>query len=156
MLDPYAVLALLGFLVFMFYIIYNFINNTGNGRAFSDSLSDDLSDGLIHLLHWTETNRPWKVFMRFLSIFYTFVEKYSKLRLSDWCYVTHHPNYRAKITVTDLKLIFLASLQNLLMSNIISLWFIEFYLVIKHENVTNCISFHVKINHILILLIYKE
>ena len=30
--DPYAVLALLGFLVFLFYIIYNFLNNTGGGR----------------------------------------------------------------------------------------------------------------------------
>ena len=34
-LDPYALLALLGFLVFMFYIIYNFINATGSGRSFS-------------------------------------------------------------------------------------------------------------------------
>jgi hypothetical protein len=30
--DPYAVLALLGFLVFLFYIIYNFLNRTGNGK----------------------------------------------------------------------------------------------------------------------------
>ena len=57
--------------------------------------------------------------------------------------------------MTDLKLIFLASLQKLLMSNVIIVWFIEFYLVIKHENVTNYISFHVKINQILYSLIYK-
>ncbi len=31
-MDPYAVLALLGFLVFLFYIIYNFLNRTGNGK----------------------------------------------------------------------------------------------------------------------------
>ena len=30
--DPYAVLALLGFLVFLFYIIYNFLNRTGTGK----------------------------------------------------------------------------------------------------------------------------
>ena len=30
--DPYAVLALLGFLVFLFYIIYNFLNRTGSGK----------------------------------------------------------------------------------------------------------------------------
>jgi hypothetical protein len=30
--DPYAVLALLGFVVFLFYIIYNFLNRTGSGR----------------------------------------------------------------------------------------------------------------------------
>jgi hypothetical protein len=37
--DPYAVLALLGFLVFLFYIIYSFLNNSGNGRR---SLEEDL------------------------------------------------------------------------------------------------------------------
>jgi hypothetical protein len=30
--DPYAVLALLGFVVFLFYIIYNFLNRTGSGK----------------------------------------------------------------------------------------------------------------------------
>ena len=57
-LDPYALLALLGFLVFMFYIIYNFINNTGNGRAFSDNLSDSWSDRLIDLLQWQKLETP--------------------------------------------------------------------------------------------------
>ena len=36
-MDPYAILALLGFLVFLFYIIYNFINNSGDGRSFGES-----------------------------------------------------------------------------------------------------------------------
>ena len=31
--DPYAVLAILGFLIFLFYTIYNFLNATGNGRG---------------------------------------------------------------------------------------------------------------------------
>ena len=44
-LDPYAVLALLGFLVFLFYIIYNFINNSGDGRSLSES-----SDSIANLL----------------------------------------------------------------------------------------------------------
>ena len=34
-IDPYGVLAMLGFLVFLFYIIYNYLNATGNsGRHF--------------------------------------------------------------------------------------------------------------------------
>ena len=41
------------------------------------------------------------------------------------------------------------------MSNVIIVWFIEFYLVIKHENVTNYFLFYVKINQILYSLIYK-
>ena len=45
-------LALLGFLVFMFYIIYNYINNTGNGRSFSDNFSDNMRERLIDLLQW--------------------------------------------------------------------------------------------------------
>ena len=52
-MDPYAILALLGFLVFLFYIIYNFINNSGDGRSFSESyasvvnhLCDLISDSL--------------------------------------------------------------------------------------------------------------
>merc|ERR1712128_156011 len=41
-MDPYAILALLGFLVFLFYIIYSFLTNTGNGgRSIS---SDYLSE----------------------------------------------------------------------------------------------------------------
>ena len=39
-MDPYAILALLGFLVFLFYIIYNFINNSGDGRSFSESYAN--------------------------------------------------------------------------------------------------------------------
>ena len=36
-IDPYAVLAILGFMVFLFYTIYNFLNSTGNGkRSFLD------------------------------------------------------------------------------------------------------------------------
>ena len=31
-IDPYAVLAILGFMVFLFYTIYNFLNSTGNGK----------------------------------------------------------------------------------------------------------------------------
>ena len=50
-MDPYAILALLGFLVFLFYIIYNFINNSGDGRSLSESyvvnlLGDLISDSL--------------------------------------------------------------------------------------------------------------
>ena len=48
-LDPYALLALLGFLVFMFYIIYNFINNTGDGGR---SFSDIISDSFITIFNW--------------------------------------------------------------------------------------------------------
>ena len=44
-MDPYAILALLGFLVFLFYIIYNFINNSGDGRRFGES-----SDRIVNLL----------------------------------------------------------------------------------------------------------
>jgi len=56
-LDPYAILALLGFLVFLFYIIYSFLNNTGNGRRSldSDELSDLLSDNLNHV--WSELKK---------------------------------------------------------------------------------------------------
>jgi hypothetical protein len=41
-LDPYAVLGLLGFLVFLFYVIYNFINNNG-GRRFSRSAKGNIN-----------------------------------------------------------------------------------------------------------------
>jgi len=34
-MDPYAILAVLGFLVFLFYIIYSFLNNTG-ARSFPE------------------------------------------------------------------------------------------------------------------------
>ena len=62
-MDPYAILALLGFLVFLFYIIYNFINNSGDGRSFSESyasvvnhLCDLISDSLSS---YSATN--WKI-----------------------------------------------------------------------------------------------
>ena len=32
-LDPYGLMAMLGFLVFLFYIIYNYLNATGNAAA---------------------------------------------------------------------------------------------------------------------------
>jgi len=41
--DPYAVLALLGFLVFLFYIIYSFLNNTGGGRSLSGLAQENQS-----------------------------------------------------------------------------------------------------------------
>ena len=46
--DPYAILALLGFLVFLFYIIYSFLNNTGNGgrSIISDYLSEQITEDI--------------------------------------------------------------------------------------------------------------
>ena len=33
LLDPYAVLGSIGFLLFLFYLVYNFLNNNGVGRS---------------------------------------------------------------------------------------------------------------------------
>lgn len=51
-LDPYAILALLGFLVFLFYIIYSFLNNTGNGgrSVNSDIFIDQLTEHFYSVL----------------------------------------------------------------------------------------------------------
>ena len=35
LLDPYAVLGSIGFLLFLFYLVYNFLNNNGVGRSSS-------------------------------------------------------------------------------------------------------------------------
>ena len=36
-MDPYGLLAILGFLIFLFYIIYGFLNATGNaGKDFPE------------------------------------------------------------------------------------------------------------------------
>ncbi len=32
-MDPYGLMAMLGFLVFLFYIIYNYLNATGNATG---------------------------------------------------------------------------------------------------------------------------
>ena len=42
-LDPYALLALLGFLIFLFYVIYSFLNVT-SGRSFATSPWKELFD----------------------------------------------------------------------------------------------------------------
>ena len=67
-LDPYALLALLGFLVFMFYIIYNFINNTGSGRSFSDTFGDSLSESLINIV--TPIKEDREKYLRILKILF--------------------------------------------------------------------------------------
>ena len=56
-MDPYATLALLGFLVFLFYIIYSFLNNTGNGgrRSESDFLIDKISENVFPF--WNELQK---------------------------------------------------------------------------------------------------
>ena len=68
MLDPYALLALLGFLVFMFYIIYNFINNTGSGRSFSDTFGDSLSESLINIVSAKEDREKYLRILKILFI----------------------------------------------------------------------------------------
>lgn len=47
--DPYAVLALLGFMVFLFYIIYSFLNNSGNGKR---SLEDETETVMVALVKY--------------------------------------------------------------------------------------------------------
>ena len=42
-IDPYALLALLGFLIFLFYVIYSFLNVT-SGRSFATSPWKELFD----------------------------------------------------------------------------------------------------------------
>ncbi|XP_023328085.1 uncharacterized protein LOC111701148 [Eurytemora carolleeae] len=58
--DPYAMLALLGFLVFLFYIIYSFLNNTGAaGRSFPPkyrTLNQSNEDDLAPQIHLTLLN----------------------------------------------------------------------------------------------------
>ena len=41
-LDPYGLMAMLGFLVFLFYLIYNYLNASGNGRRSLDDLSYEI------------------------------------------------------------------------------------------------------------------
>ena len=39
-MDPYGLLAILGFLIFLFYIIYGFLNASGNaGKDFPEDFS---------------------------------------------------------------------------------------------------------------------
>lgn len=39
-MDPYGLLAIFGFLIFLFYIIYGFLNTTGNaGKEFPDDFA---------------------------------------------------------------------------------------------------------------------
>ena len=62
-IDPYGIMAMLGFLVFLFYLIYNYLNATGsanNGRKFLlfNSLYNSDAEEKIHL-----TNRIWNSLM---------------------------------------------------------------------------------------------
>ena len=42
--DAYSVLALLSFLVFLFYVIFNFLTNSGNGKRSFKTLFDASSE----------------------------------------------------------------------------------------------------------------
>ena len=62
-IDPYGIMAMLGFLVFLFYLIYNYLNATGsanNGRKFLlfNSFYNSDAEEKIHL-----TNRIWNSLM---------------------------------------------------------------------------------------------
>ena len=65
-MDPYGVLAILGFLVFLFYIIYNFLNATGNastGKMFYTV--DDLLSSLGLFVTWESWRncKPWQLYV---------------------------------------------------------------------------------------------
>ena len=53
-MDPYAVLALLGFLVFLFYVIYSFLNNSGNGRSLEEGMTESADTGMVELVKYQQ------------------------------------------------------------------------------------------------------
>ena len=61
-MDPYGVLAVLGFLVFLFYLIYNYLNATGNAAGRGLKLDSQKIKSLDQLTQhiWPKINKLHK------------------------------------------------------------------------------------------------
>ena len=59
-LDPYGIMAMLGFLVFLFYLIYNYLNangNAGSGRNIFHQFHKISQNSDIQQMVWTSLNK---------------------------------------------------------------------------------------------------
>ena len=81
---------------------------------------------------------PWKISTNLKNIIYSVVLSSDHDAL--FCTRTESMQSHAKLIGNWF---FWHPLQLLMMSNVIIFWFIEFYLVIKHENMTNYVLLHV-------------